>query len=65
MEPEDVLDSLESQVEDVEMDLRSIEDEDDPEDLKAKQEAAEDLLSDIHDQIGFLKDIVEEEDLEG
>lgn len=58
MDPDKVLNDLEHEVDEAEEELHSIED---PENPTERQEKAEDLLNEIHGQIEFLKEVVEEQ----
>lgn len=56
---EDAMDDIENQIDSVEQDFETVKDEDASGDLKKKQEKAEEILGDIHEQISFLQEQVQ------
>lgn len=59
---EDAVEDMEEQIESVERDFENIKDEDASGNLKKKQEKAETILSEIHEQMEFLQEQVEKID---
>lgn len=55
----DVVDDLEDEIESVERDFESVKDEEASGNLKQKQERAEKILNDIHDQLHVLQKHIE------
>lgn len=60
MEPEDLLEELEEDVGEIEKDFDQIKDDDAPESIREKQRKAEELLGEIHEQLEFLREQVEQ-----
>ena len=56
---EDAVEDIENQIESVERDFDQVKDENASGDLKKKQEKAENILGEIHEQISFLQEQVE------
>lgn len=52
----EMVDELESEVSSVEKDFEQIKSENPSEGLKQKQDRAEEILDEIHEQLSFLKD---------
>ena len=61
---QEAMEDLQEQIRDVETDFKQVKTEDASGDLARKQQKAEDVLSDIHDQIEFLQEQVERMDEE-
>lgn len=57
----EILDELEKEVEEAEKDFEEIKSDDVPDTTREKQEMAEKLLEEVHDQLEFLKDVAERE----
>lgn len=56
----DVVDNLESEVKNVERDFENIKSNNPSRSLREKQDRAEEILEEIHEQLDFLKDHMEE-----
>lgn len=56
----EVVDELESEVSHVEEDFEQIKSKDPSPSLKEKQDRAEEILNEIHEQLDFLKDHMDE-----
>lgn len=56
---EDAVEDIEDQIESVEKNFDQVKDENASGDLKKKQEKAENILGEIHEQISFLQEQVE------
>lgn len=56
----DVVDNLESEVKNVERDFENIKSDNPSRSLREKQDRAEEILEEIHEQLSFLKDHMEE-----
>lgn len=56
----DVVDNLESEVKNVERDFENIKSDNPSRSLREKQDRAEEILEEIHEQLDFLKDHMEE-----
>lgn len=56
----EMVSELESEVENVERDFQSIKSENPSESLAQKQDRAEEILSEIHEQLDFLKEHMNE-----
>lgn len=56
MEPEKVIEDLESDVESLETDLKQVESQDIDGEMAEKEKRAEKLLEEIHTQLEFLKE---------
>lgn len=52
---EDAVDDIEKEIDDVERDFETVKNSNATGDLKQKQEQAEEILGEIHDQISFLQ----------
>lgn len=59
MEPEDLLRELEEDVGEMEQEFQDVEDPDAEGTLREKQQRAEQLIEEIHDQLKFLQEQVD------
>ncbi len=60
-EEEEMLGELEEEVEQVEHEFEAVKDENAPETMREKQEMAEEILGEVHEQLDFLKEVVEKQ----
>lgn len=61
----EIVDELEHEVEDLENEFSQVEDEDVSDSVKQKQEQVENILSEVHEQLNFLREVSEKMPDEG
>ncbi|MFB6217495.1 MAG: hypothetical protein ABEJ72_11130 [Candidatus Aenigmatarchaeota archaeon] len=60
-EEKEILEELEEEVEEAERDFSQIKSDNVPETTREKQEMVENLLEEVHQQLDFLKNVIEKE----
>jgi len=60
-EEEEILGELEEDIEQVENDFEAVKDKNAPETQRERQEMAEEILGEVHEQLNFLKEVVEKQ----
>jgi hypothetical protein len=58
MDPEDLLEELESDVDEMEQDFQAVQDPDAEGTMREKQQRAQELIKEIHGQLEFLQEQV-------
>ena len=56
----EIVDELEHEVEDLEKEFSEVEDDDVSESVREKQKQVENILSEVHEQLDFLREISDE-----